>query len=388
MRNRCTDMKRIALFTCLVILSASCARKDTAVVSGVFSGLSERTVILDRITVSNITAVDTVVTDEKGRFRFKIALEDRQPAFYNLRQNGYVIPLLISPGEKVTVRSLSNIEKNYTVEGSPGSEQLRELTSIMQTNQPYFDSLIDRIVNPTITLEEKTRIFNEYYDGYIQQKRKIVRFIVENVGSLSSVYALYLQVPTGERIFGEASDAVYYRLVADTLEKHYPESPHVKSLRKDVQSLENQIEINRMIIEAQTAASGFPELEMPDMFGNKVKLSSLKGDVILLDFWSAANPGSYLLNAELTDLYNQYAEKGFSIYQVALDESKSLWVNAVQEQKIPWISVCDFQGLNSPAVRRYNVNSLPHNFLIDREGQIVARNVPVEELKSRIEKLL
>ena len=124
------------------------------------------------------------------------------------------------------------------------------------------------------------------------------------------------------------------------------------------------------------------------MFGKKVKLSSIRDKVVLLDFWSAAAPESRLLNAELMQLYRKYAGQGFEVYQVALDESKPLWITAVQEQKLPWISVCDFQGANSPAVRLYNVTSLPANFLIDREGRIVARNLTESQLDARLDELL
>jgi peroxiredoxin len=127
---------------------------------------------------------------------------------------------------------------------------------------------------------------------------------------------------------------------------------------------------------------------MPDMYGNKQILSSLGGKVVLLHFWSVAMGNANAMNADLKDIYNEYKDQGFEIYQVAIDTSKALWINAVQEQKLPWISVCDLLGDASPALGAYNVTRLPANFLIDRNGNIAGKNLVGEELVAQIKKLI
>ena len=114
----------------------------------------------------------------------------------------------------------------------------------------------------------------------------------------------------------------------------------------------------------------------------------MEGKVILLHFWSATIGNSNALNADLKDVYQKYHDKGFEIYQVAVDTSKALWVNTVQQQQLPWISVCDFQGSNSPAVGAYNVTALPTNFLIDRSGNIAGKNLSGEQLEQAIKKMI
>ena len=78
---------------------------------------------------------------------------------------------------------------------------------------------------------------------------------------------------------------------------------------------------------------------------------------------------------------------GFEVYQVAIDTSKPLWINAVQEQQLPWISVSDLRGRGSAALGLYNVQKLPTNFLIDKEGVIVARDIRGEELEKKLDEL-
>ena len=120
------------------------------------------------------------------------------------------------------------------------------------------------------------------------------------------------------------------------------------------------------------------------MYGNEVALSSLEGNIVLVDFWSAEVGNSNAFNAELKEIYEEYESRGFRVYQVSADTSKSAWVTAVQEQQLPWISVCDFRGTASPMLHAYNVRKLPSNFLIDREGNIVAKDLYSTALAKRL----
>ena len=109
---------------------------------------------------------------------------------------------------------------------------------------------------------------------------------------------------------------------------------------------------------------------------------------ILVDFWSAEVGNSNAFNAELREIYEEYESQGFRVYQVSADTSKAAWITAVQEQKLPWISVCDFYGESSPMLRAYNVRKLPSNFLIDRNGNIVAKDLYSSALKKRLSDML
>ena len=122
--------------------------------------------------------------------------------------------------------------------------------------------------------------------------------------------------------------------------------------------------------------------------GKKVRLSSLEGNVVLIDFWSPSRGNSNALNADLKQLYEKYHDSGFEVYQVAVETSKPMWINTVQEQSLPWISVCDLRGEASPALTIYNVRKLPANYLIDRKGDIVAKDLYGTSLEQQLEKLL
>jgi thiol-disulfide isomerase/thioredoxin len=196
------------------------------------------------------------------------------------------------------------------------------------------------------------------------------------------IYALYQRLP-GERYrSNENSDIVDYRSVLEAVEPIYPTSPFVRRLKKDVERMEASIALLQSV-----EVCSYPELKGSDMFGKEQSLSSFAGNVILVDFWSAEMGNNNILNAELKELYKRYEAKGFRVYQVSADTSKAIWITAVQEQALPWVSVCDFGGANSPMLRAYNVKKLPSNYLIDRNGNIVAKDLYGEALKRELAKI-
>jgi hypothetical protein len=91
-------------------------------------------------------------------------------------------------------------------------------------------------------------------------------------------------------------------------------------------------------------------------------------------------------NADLKKVYEKYHDQGLEIFQVAVDTSKALWINTVQDQQLPWISVCDLLGEASPVVGAYNVSSLPSNYLISRDGNILGKDLMGEQLEQAIKK--
>ena len=230
--------------------------------------------------------------------------------------------------------------------------------------------------------EELKRLAKAYSDEYLRIKRAQLKFIVEHKASVAAVYALSQRLPGDRYLFNGQGDAVYYRTVADALEERYPQSPYLASLHAEISRLDALQNLSSTVTEA-----GFPDLEMTNMYGKKVRLSSLAGQVVLIDFWSPSLGNSNALNADLKQLYEKYHDSGFEVYQVAVETSKPMWINTVQEQALPWISVSDLRGQATVALGLYNVTKLPTNFLIDKAGTIVARDVRGEELKRKLAEL-
>ncbi|MCC8088166.1 MAG: AhpC/TSA family protein [Rikenellaceae bacterium] len=375
------DIKN-SLVLILFLVLASCGKGENTVINGTFSGHVQQTVYLEQISISNISIVDSAVTDDKGRFKFKLQMSDEYPVFYNLRVKEHNVPILLSAGERLSIKSLGNISRNYTVSGSEGTEYIKEFNEKGIRLREDIDSLnMVYYMNEYNIIESLTRRLVEY-------KQDIIKYVVERANSLVSIYALYQYYPTGGRIFDNISDILYYEMVYDSLNNYFPASPHVVSLKKDIENMHNRMEVANMLSTARTQLASFPEINLPDIQDRRIKLSSFLGKVVLLDFWISTHPESKLNNADLKEIYDRFSADGFEIYQVSLDDSKSEWLNNVHDQRINWISVRDRNGWASMSARLYNVNSLPANYLIDRDGNIIGKDISCEELAGKLKEIL
>ena len=122
-----------------------------------------------------------------------------------------------------------------------------------------------------------------------------------------------------------------------------------------------------------------------DRKGNEYPLSAYKGEVMLI-VNTATGCGFTPHYEPIEKMYEKYHDQGLEIFQVAVDTSKALWINTVQDQQLPWISVCDLLGEASPVVGAYNVSTLPSNYLIDRNGNIIGKDLMGEQLEQAIKK--
>ncbi len=383
-------MKKVLLVLSLAALLASCGRDKKARISGSFAGLDHDTVLLEMITTLERKIVDSAVTGRRGDYSFRVKLPSAAPTFFNLLCKGSTIPLIVAPGERVVVNSLCDLSKNYTVEGSEDSEKLRAFNAFYNGAIASLDSLSQLFVDTPATAENeplRKELLSRYTKEYYRLKREHIGFIVSNPASMAALYALYQRFPNDPNLFDERNDLVYYRIVADSLSALYPESPHVKALQGEIARKQQALDWIARLSESPENPYDYPEIELPDMYGKTQKLSAQDGKVILVDFWTPADARNTVLNAEKKELYERFADKGLAIYQVGFGAEKATWIDAVQQQKLPWVCVFDPRGTAGVAAMSYNVRTLPSNVLIDRQGRIAGKNLYGDELRDKIEQL-
>ena len=357
------------------LLLVGCQGRHEATVAGYIEGATAEKVYLEEVAES-ARLIDSVALND-GRYNFVIKNASETPSLYNLVCDTRRIPLFASCGESITL----NVADVCEVVGSEESQRLYSFYNDFVVGKAQMESLLQSYV----TADNATRkeLDEQYNSLYKAVKRKQITFIIENKEHLSAVYALYQRLPGEQYLSSVESDLVYYNTVLEAVQQSHPNGSLVATLGKSVASMKARVEVLNSV-----EVRSYPELKGKDMYGNTVPLSSLDGNVVLIDFWSAEAGNSNHLNAELKDIYAEYEPRGFKVYQVSADTSKALWITAVQEQKLPWISVCDFGGSKSPMLLTYNVKRLPTNFLVDADGNVVAKNLYGEELERKLSKLL
>ncbi len=132
-----------------------------------------------------------------------------------------------------------------------------------------------------------------------------------------------------------------------------------------------------------------PEIALPGPDGKVIKLSSLKGKVVLIDFWASWCGPCRKQNPYVVEMYQAYKDKGFTIYSVSLDQNKNSWTKAIQKDGLEWENhVSDLKFWNNKAAADYGVDAIPATFLIDRNGMVIAKNLHGGELDKQIKKAL
>lgn len=129
-----------------------------------------------------------------------------------------------------------------------------------------------------------------------------------------------------------------------------------------------------------------PDFELNNMDGKAVKLSSLNGKYVLLDFWASWCGPCRKENPTVVKAYNNYKAKGFTVLGVSLDSSEPAWRKAVKEDGMPWVQVLNDKKVG--AERLYEVKGIPANFLIDPKGKIIATNLRGPALEQALEKFI
>ena len=135
-----------------------------------------------------------------------------------------------------------------------------------------------------------------------------------------------------------------------------------------------------------------PEINMPDINGDFVALSSLRGKVVLIYFWSTSNDSRKKQNPDIMAIYQKYKDvnfaigNGFSVYAVSYDSDKNIWTNTIEKENLAWINVCDMESMYSKVFKKYCILSLPSNVLIDKNGKIIAKNLRVKQLSATLKK--
>ena len=132
-----------------------------------------------------------------------------------------------------------------------------------------------------------------------------------------------------------------------------------------------------------------PNISLQDPKGKTIELKSLRGKVVLLDFWAAWCRPCRMENPNVVAMYKKYKNKGFTVYSVSLDKTREAWVQAIQQDGLEWENhVSDLQYWNSAGARLYNVSSIPATFLIGKDGKIIDKNLRGAALEAKLMQIL
>jgi peroxiredoxin len=161
-------------------------------------------------------------------------------------------------------------------------------------------------------------------------------------------------------------------------------------LQATIKATKKGKELDTYLTNLGLAQPGKPAIEFSqlDTEGNAVSLSSFKGKYVLLEFWASWCGPCRHENPNLRSEYQKYKDKGFDILGVSLDDNRDRWQKAIEKDSLSWTQVSDLKGWNNEVAKQYSIRGIPANFLIDPDGNIVARDLRGVELNQKLAALL
>jgi thiol-disulfide isomerase/thioredoxin len=331
---------------------------------------------------------------QDGKFSFRSSTE--WPAFYMLSMGSDdFLTLLVAPGDKIEVKtargSLASPEELRGSEGTSvmlgfSQEHQEVIIELQRLTEVYNDS----IMSPRLPLlmDSLDRRAADIVEGF---REKALKMLTDNGSSMVSVYLLNQQVVPGLQLFDPARDPELFYRADSALYALYPGSDLVLDLHSFVAGLKNSVSVGTGTLSGTLPAVGsiLPEIALPDPAGDTLKLSSLRGRVVLVDFWAAWCPPCREENPNLVRLYDMYHWQGFDIFQVSLDLRQDEWTEAIRKDRLGrWKHVSDLKYRDSEVVQSFGLTEIPASFLLDREGRVVAVNLRGDDLGKKLAELL
>ena len=255
---------------------------------------------------------------------------------------------------------------------------MQELNKIYRNNSksPNFDSILN-------DLNIRSKAILDTQKVYTQQ------FVKKHLNSMVSLLVLYQQIAPGTYILDPMKDFTYYKMVDSSLMKSYPQSDPVITFHAQMAQLRARHEQEEIANRTLGIGKVPPDIALPTPKGDTLRLSSLHGKVVLLDFWASWCSPCRRENPNIVKTYNRFHRKGFDILQVSLDRTKEAWLNGIKQDHLEqWHHVSDLGYWQSSVVQLYHIQGIPTNYLLNRDGKIIAKNLRGQALAQKLEEIL
>ena len=385
-------IKKFSLFLIIIVILFGCTNNVAEIKGTLIKPVAGTYIYIEELQPEQLTKVDSAMVSPEGSFKFKREVEN--PSFYLLKLNeNNFLTMLLEPGDDIIMNSyFDSLSYPVSLKGSEGTELMVEYNIKLREAIKKFSTLnaiyMDNINNPD--LSKVIESLDSMAQNYLNEMNVYTKnYIERNLNSLVSLVALYQQIAPNVYIMNPSQDIKYFIKVDSSLSINFPENALVTTLHEQIQEISASIETHAAETASSEEGTEAPDISLPSPEGDTIKLSSTRGKVVLLDFWASWCLPCRKENPNLVKAYNLYNKKGFQIYQVSLDKTKEAWVKGIKDDQLDnWIHVSDVKYWNSVVVPLYKIESIPTNFLLDKDGKIIASNLRGEQLEKKLSEIL
>ena len=344
-------MKKTLLIALAAILFVACENKNAYTVTGTIQGGENGDMVY--LQKSQMGDVFDSIKIENGKFLFKGIQEIPEIAYIAAPTQGLILNFVLESGNiNLTV---THSDKEDLRTGTASNDKLQEALTKVAT----AGNAVDKILIPVLT--------NDLSDEEIAEAKK-------NAFPAMDEY---------NKIFEEYTKDSENNVVAKYIESNR------RKIELSEESLDNMIKMGteQRKATAKTAVGmKFTNFTGSDADGKEVKFSTYagKGKYILVDFWASWCKPCIAEIPNLVQIYDKYKNQGFEIVSISLDREKNEWINALNDNNMPWVHLLDKNGEASSI---YGINSIPHMMIIDKSGQIIGRELRGKSLDDKLKEI-
>jgi thiol-disulfide isomerase/thioredoxin len=386
-------MKFIIPFVCLTIslfVFSSCSngesdedvKANNFEISGTVKGASGKKIFLVSTNPEGQQKeIAKTVVDGKGNFLLNghVDFFDAYQLFLENEQK--IVELVVAPNDKIKLNtSYKDFDLNPQISGVSWSKQANSFTKFK--NDFLVKQDLFRKAKPTASREESQFFLSKLMADL---DSNVVQLVKSNVNSEYNLVLFSFLAPVQSMDDWDSANLGLMKQVVTNLKNKYSDAPRVQMIEQQTAQIERIYEEERLMKEGKLDAPDFT-VKTPE--GKEITLSSLKGQVVLVDFWASWCGPCRQENPNLVRLYNMYKSNGFTIFSVSLDDKADKWKEAIAKDGLIWPNHgSDLQGWKTPLTQLYQFNSIPQTVLVNKEGKIIARGLRGIALENKLKKL-
>jgi peroxiredoxin len=364
-------MRNLLTALLLTVILFSChTSKDEFSIKGTIAGVETGKVYLQKVVDGAPQSIDTAdVVNGKFTFTGKMELPDIR--IIRLNERDYIAQLFLD-NSNVTIAAKKDSVQAAKIVGSPSQDLFQTYITEVESMNKQMAALQNRYQKAmSSNNEEEVKKVQIDYQALMDNMKVFTKnFVKEHRTSVVAAYITLTQL---------ANQIESVEL--DSLVAGFPQ---------EISKSEYVVKLNEMAQAMKKTAIGAvaPDFTMNDPQGKPIQLSSLRGKVVMIDFWASWCSPCRQENPNVVKVYQQYHDKGFEILGVSLDRTKDEWEKAIKDDQLTWLHVSDLQYWQNNAARLYTVNSIPQTYLLDKEGKIIAKGLRSQELEAKLAELL